>query len=112
MTRDRNTAETSDRTEEYEAIYNSKIVEAESWEDVQARGLLGEGGEVGTEIGLSLGVRGEATLPLQPLDAAVPGAAEGASEMERVPPGYREIVRRYFTREVRQEKEPEQGGSP
>jgi predicted transcriptional regulator len=98
LMRDRQSNETSGMTGDWEALYDSQVLEAESWEDVQASGKVGPSGEVMSEVGRSLGTRGEATLPLRPLAAPAAGRAEGAADLERVPPGYRDMVRRYFQR--------------
>jgi len=97
--RDRRSSEAGHKRAEYEALYGPQLSEAESWQDVQARGQLGGSGELLSETGLALGVAAGRACPLDPSLAAAPGMPEGAGETERVPPGYREIVRRYFTRE-------------
>ena len=99
MLRDRQSDSLSERSGVYEELYESHIVEAESWVDVQARGKLGESGEMLSETGRSLGVAGDAELPPGSFSTAAPGAEQRAAELERVPLGYRDLVRRYFTRD-------------
>jgi len=112
LIRDRQSDATSDRTGDWEALYDSQILEAESWEDVQASGKVSETGQVLSEVGRSPAAGGEATLPLRPVAAPARGRAEAAADLERVPPGYRDVVRRYFTR-FREASPPEtEAGDP
>jgi hypothetical protein len=107
--RDRESEETSDRTGAYESLYESHIIEGESWVDVRARGRLGEQGEFGSREGRSLGVRDGAAHPVPLSPVATPGAPERAAELERIPLGYRDVVRRYFSRD---DPEPEEKKEP
>jgi hypothetical protein len=106
LLRDRQSAQASSRRGTYEALYESHIVEAESWVDVQARGGPGSGGPFLSETGRSAGVVTDVRQPLWVFAAAARGAPERAAELERVPLGYRDVVRRYFTRDA----PPEDGG--
>lgn len=94
--RDRQSSETSEKTGTWEARYASEMVKGERWEDVQARGTLGNEGELVSQPSLALGVAGKATV-FPGSGGAVPGAPERAGELERVPLGYRDLVRRYFS---------------
>lgn len=100
VVRDRRSDELSERSGMYEELYDSHIIEAESWVDAKARGRLGESGEMFSETGRSLGVDTDAKLPAGSFSDAAPGAEQRAAELERVPLGYRDLVRRYFTRDA------------
>ncbi len=94
--RDRQSRETSVKTGAWEARYPSEIGKAARWEDVQARGTPGSEGELVSQPSLALGVAGKATVS-PGRGSAVPGAPERAGELERVPIGYRDVVRKYFS---------------
>jgi hypothetical protein len=98
LLRDRQADAASSRRELYEALYDSHIIQAESWVDVQAKGGPGSSGAFITETGRSAGAGREVRGSLQFFATAAPGAEERAAELERVPLGYRDVVRRYFSR--------------
>lgn len=94
--RDRQSDETSGKTGAWEARYPSEGAKAARWEDVQAKGTLGSEGELVSQPSLALGVAGTATVS-PGRGRAAPGAPERAGELERVPIGYRDLVRKYFS---------------
>jgi hypothetical protein len=97
--RDRQSDATSDRRGSYESLYEPHIIEAESWVDVQVKAGTGASGSFLSEIGRSAGTGDEATHRTRFLAAPANGSPERAAELERVPPGYRDVVRRYFSRQ-------------
>lgn len=99
LLRNRISDETAERLGRYEALYESHIVEAESWVDVRAPGELGTQGGFSLQEGRALGTAGEAGPAPSVPPFAAPGSAERAAELERVPLGYRGLIRRYFSRE-------------
>ncbi len=103
--RDRQTSEAGDWQLEFESRYGSQLERA-SGEDLRVSGRTGEAGELKSQVGRGLGVRGEGSLPLGAF--ATPGALdpERAADLESVPLGYRDLVRRYFKRQ------PTPGDSP
>ncbi len=96
--RDRQTAETRDWQVEFEPMYGSQLERGEG-EDLRVSGRTGEAGELKSQVGRGLGVRGEGSLPLGAF--APPGALdpERAADLESVPLGYRDLVHRYFQRQ-------------
>lgn len=98
MLRDRQTTETSSRTGEFEALYESERMAAENLTDVRSQGQMGAEGELLSEEGRALGMEGASSLPLQPFSGSAAGAPERAKDLESVPLGYRGLVREYFER--------------
>ncbi len=95
--RDRQTAETASWEVEFESMWQSRLERGEG-EDLKVSGRTGEAGELLSQAGRGLGMRGEGSLPLKPFAAAGAGDAERAADLESVPLGYRDLVRRYFQR--------------
>ena len=98
IVRHRQSGDTSDRTGEFEALYDSRLLDPEDTEDVRTSGEVGEAGAMLSREGRGAGVDGPASLPLRPLSSAAPGAPETATDLESVPLGYRHLVRGYFER--------------
>ena len=97
LLRDRRSAATADWQEEFEALYESRL-ESGGGADVRFDGQVGAGGEMLSQTGRGLGVRGGGSLPLRPFATPGAGAEEQGADLESVPLGYRDLVRRYFER--------------
>ena len=98
LLRDRQSTRSADRNGQFEALYDSRLADGETSNDIRVLGQVGEAGEMMSETGRGLGVDGGVSLPLRPFAGATAGAPEGAMDLESVPLGYRDLVRGYFRR--------------
>ncbi len=93
---DREAPERSSRRGEFEALYESELAEAGSYEDRLVTGeLLDESQMLGREV-LGFGTAGAPTRAAKLPGRLVESEPTRAADLERVPRGYRELVRRYF----------------
>lgn len=93
---DRQSKETSDWVEAYEALYASTRLEDAQGRSTRVGGLIGEGEHVAVPVWTTAGGPGDAQLPLVTLPPSYEQASEEALARETIPAGYVESVRRYF----------------
>jgi hypothetical protein len=93
---DRQSRETSDWVEAYEALYESTRLEDAKGRSTRVGGLIGEGEHVAVPVWTTAGGPGDPQLPLVTLPPSYQQASEDALAKETIPAGYRDSVRRYF----------------
>lgn len=96
--RDRQSDITSEETGHYQQRYESSVTRADGHTDTKIEGVRGSTGSVQFDVVKGPGRRERITLPLPPLGPAHAGAPEPAGDIEKVPLGYRDTVRKYFDR--------------
>lgn len=93
---DRQSKETSDWVEAYEALYESTRLDDAKGRSTRVGGLIGEGEHVAVPVWTTAGGPGDSQLPLLQLPPSYEQASEEALASETIPAGYRDSVRRYF----------------
>ncbi len=93
---DRQSKETSDWVEAYEALYESTRLDDAKGRATRVGGLIGEGEHVAVPVWTTAGGPGDPQLPLVKLPPSYVQASEEALAKETIPAGYRDSVRRYF----------------
>jgi hypothetical protein len=93
---DRQSDETSDWREAYEALHESTRLDDARGRATRVSGLVGEGEHVAVPTWTTAGGPGRARQPLVTLPPSYRQANEEALTRETIPAGYRDSVRRYF----------------
>ena len=93
---DRQSEETSEWVEAYEALYESTRLEDAKGRSTRVRGQVGEGEHVAVPVWSTAPGPGQAQAPAIQLPPSYAQASEEALAQETIPAGYAESVRRYF----------------
>lgn len=93
---DRQSDETSEWIEAYEALYESSRLEDTKGRSTRVRGEVGEGEHVAVPVWSTAPGPGQAQRPPVALPPSYARASEEALAQETIPAGYAESVRRYF----------------
>jgi hypothetical protein len=94
--RERQSSSRSLRTGEFESLYASEFQKAERWQNLKVEGKTLEEGETLREEIRGQGEKSTARTRLGAAPGSLPAGVEGASDLEKVPAGYRDLVKRYF----------------
>jgi hypothetical protein len=94
--RERQSSSRSLRTGEFESLYASEFQKAERWQNLKVEGKTLEEGETLREEVRGQGEKSTARTRLGAAPGSLPAGVERASDLEKVPAGYRDLVKRYF----------------
>lgn len=110
--RQRQSSQTTSDQGEYERLHPSRMAVASEMEDVRGSGLMSEQGRMLSAVERGPGLAGASAQPSLVAGTVASGDQEAAADLERVPLGFRELVRQYFAMPAAQSAAEADGGIP